>query len=197
MNWLAHLYLSEPDAAFRLGNLLPDLVRAGTLASLPAPFQRGIRQHRRIDAFTDAHPVVRRSIGRIHPPFRRFGGVLTDVFYDHFLACDWRSYSAEELSDFTRGVYDSFERFYAYLPDDVCARLQQMQSEDWLCSYRGISGVAAALERIALQLRHPVDLAASVSVLEQSCDLFHADFRVFFPELQSHVSHPSDASESA
>ena len=26
MNWLAHVFLSEPDVEFRLGNLLADLV---------------------------------------------------------------------------------------------------------------------------------------------------------------------------
>ncbi|MEI9895635.1 MAG: hypothetical protein WDN28_17535 [Chthoniobacter sp.] len=61
MNWLAHLYLSEPNAAFRLGNLLPDLASATALAGLPGEFQAGIQRHRRIDAFTDRHPVFRRS----------------------------------------------------------------------------------------------------------------------------------------
>jgi acyl carrier protein phosphodiesterase len=43
MNWLAHLFLSEPDSAFRIGNLLPDLIPVHTLASLRTEFQRGIR----------------------------------------------------------------------------------------------------------------------------------------------------------
>jgi hypothetical protein len=89
MNWLAHLFLSDPEPACRIGNLLPDFLSANVLAGLPAAFQRGIAQHRRIDAYTDAHPVFRRSVQRFAPPFRRYGGVLVDIFYDHFLARDW------------------------------------------------------------------------------------------------------------
>src|SRR5258708_728566 len=116
MNWLAHLYLSEQNPAFRLGNLLPDLLPPASLASLPADFQRGIEQHRRIDVFTDTHPVVRRSIQRVDPPFRRFGGILCDVFYDHFLARDWCSYSPEPLSVFASAFYESIEQYRAYIP---------------------------------------------------------------------------------
>ncbi|WP_395734591.1 hypothetical protein [Prosthecobacter sp.] len=63
MNWLAHLYLSEPEVEFRVGNLLPDWVGPWEMVGLAEGFQRGIARHRRIDAFTDAHPVVRREVG--------------------------------------------------------------------------------------------------------------------------------------
>src|SRR5262245_27969290 len=100
MNWLAHLLLSEPTSAFRIGSLLPDFVRPPLLAGLPIDFQRGIECHRRIDAFTDAHPIVRRSVGRFVPPYRRFAGILVDVFYDHFLARDWTAHASIPLTDF-------------------------------------------------------------------------------------------------
>ena len=188
MNWLAHLYLSENNPAFRLGNLLPDILPPPQLAPLPADFQRGIAQHRRIDAFTDAHPVVRRSIRRFEPPLRRFGGILCDVFFDHFLARDWPFYSPEPLAQFTQAVYDSFGQFREYVPPHVYARLDTMRTDDWLCSYQDLAGVARALERIGSRFRRPVDLCRSLSVLEDSYDVFHADFRAFFPDLQSHVA---------
>ena len=84
MNWLAHLFLSEPSAAFRIGNLLPDLARPSELSGLSTEFIRGMEQHRLIDAFTDSHPVVRRSIARVGPEFRRFGGIFVDIYFDHF-----------------------------------------------------------------------------------------------------------------
>ncbi len=188
MNWLAHLYLSERKPAFRLGNLLADFLPPVRLASLPVDFQRGIEQHRRIDAFTDAHPVVRRSIQRVEPPFRRFGAILCDLFYDHFLARDWRSYSPEPLPVFTRAVYESFEQFRADIPPGAYAHLDQMRAGDWLCSYQNLSGVVQALRRIGSRFRRPVDLAPSISILEHNYDVFHSDFRAFFPELQSHVA---------
>src|SRR5688572_8345575 len=97
MNWLAHLLLAEPTPQFRLGAILPDLVSMQVLAGLPPDFQRGIRQHRQVDAYTDSHAIFRRSVQRLDPPFRRFGGILVDIFYDHFIARDWQSFSATPL----------------------------------------------------------------------------------------------------
>lgn len=75
MNWLAHLHLAPEESAWRIGCLLPDLVDARTLKDLPDVFLPGIREHHRIDAFTDRHPLFRRSRARIAPPYRRFSGM--------------------------------------------------------------------------------------------------------------------------
>jgi acyl carrier protein phosphodiesterase len=191
MNWLAHLYLSEPNPEFRLGNLLADIAPNESLASLPDGFQRGIVQHRRIDAFTDSHPVVRRSIQRFAPPLRRFGSILCDVFYDHFLARDWDAYSSEPLSTFSQSVYGSFDAYRPIISPDAYSRLEQMRAGDWLCLYRELAGVAHALERIGSRLRRPVDFSQGVSALQRDYESLHADFRTFFPELSSHVSASS------
>ncbi|HEX8371431.1 MAG TPA: ACP phosphodiesterase [Chthoniobacterales bacterium] len=197
MNWLAHLLLSEPTPEFRLGGILPDLVSAPLLAAMPSEFQRGIRRHREIDAFTDAHPIFRRSVQRLKPPFRRFGGILVDVYYDHFLTGDWHSYSDKQLPEFVSEFYASFESFRTDIPPDAYARLQQMQTADWLCSYGDVSGVAEALQRIGSRLRRPFDLGPSISVLEQDYDAFHTDFTTFFPDLSSHVKQSPNTTRSA
>lgn len=187
MNWLAHLYLSEPTAPFRIGNLLPDIVGPNVLAGLPAEFQRGIVQHRRIDAFADAHPVFRRSVQRFEPPLRRFGGIIVDLAYDHFLTRDWAVHSATPLPDFTREVYAGLGEVAGHLPPEISTRLQYMRTEDWLGSYRDLDGLAIALGRVARRLKRPVDLAAAVPLIERDYAGFQADFREFFPQLKAHV----------
>src|SRR5215208_1187298 len=97
MNWLAHLLLSEPTPHFRIGNLLPDLLNHRELQAVHSRFKSGIDCHRLIDRFTDSHPVVRRSRERFGPTYRRFSGILVDIFYDHFLAQTWSSYSEISL----------------------------------------------------------------------------------------------------
>ena len=188
MNWLAHLYLSKPNSAFRVGNLLPDLASKAHLANLSMEFQAGIDCHRRIDLFTDSHPVVRRSIGRFPPPYRRFGGILTDIFYDHFLACEWDAYSKIALQNFVAEVYTDFERHRAELPTEINERLDQIKNANWIGSYAEIGGIAEALRRLGLRLRRPSDLAGAISILERDYELFQEDFRMFFPELVAHVS---------
>jgi acyl carrier protein phosphodiesterase len=187
MNWLAHLYLSEPTPAFRLGNLLPDLAPVSALAHLPPEFQAGIQCHRRIDAFTDSHPIFRRSIQRLGPSFRRFGGVLIDIFYDHILAREWNSFATTPLPEFAAEVYASFAVEWSHIPADARARLQAMRDADWICSYRDIAGITVALTRIGGRLRRPTDLAASVPILTREYEAFRTDFAEFFPQLIAHV----------
>jgi acyl carrier protein phosphodiesterase len=187
MNWLAHLYLSEPSAEFRVGNLLPDLLPIGELAYLPSEFQRGIEQHRKIDAFTDSHPIVRECINRVPSNFRRFGGVLIDLFFDHFLARDWNLYSSKSLPFFANEIYDSFDGLHHDLPHHVLIFLDKIRAHNVLCTYQNISGIAAALERIDSRLRRPIHLGKAIFVLEQGYAFYYSDFRAFFPELQRHV----------
>jgi len=189
MNWLAHLLLSEPQPAFRIGNILPDILPPGSLSHLPAEIQQGIKQHRQIDAFTDTHPAIRRSIHRVCPSFRRFGGILVDIFYDHFLARDWNKYSRKQLRDFVDEFYSSFGGFHNILPTATNTILDQVRSGDWLCSYGEISGVRDALNRVGLRLRKPVSLGNSVSDLKLHYNAFHSDFVEFFPDLQAHLNH--------
>lgn len=188
MNWLAHLHLSEPTAEFRLGSLLPDLVPKPELPLLPAVFRPGIDHHRKVDIFTDSHPLFRRSIARVEPPYRRFGGVLVDIFYDHYLANRWPLYSAFPLPDFIAEAYREFKQQWHLVPEITRQRLQQMQTEDWLGSYGEIAGIAKTLERISHRLSRPIPLARAVCILERHYDKFYEDFSAFYPELQSHVS---------
>lgn len=188
MNWLAHLRLSEPSPAFRIGSLLPDLIPAPLLAGLPAEFQGGIGRHRQIDAFTDAHALFRRSVQRLRPPYRRFGGILVDVFYDHFLSRDWRYYSNTSLPGFVAECHAAFESLGTDLPAEAASHLQRIRRGNWLNSYGEIAGVAEALRRTGSRLRRPFDLGASVSVLEENYEAFHGDFAAFFPELIDQVT---------
>ena len=55
--------------------------------------QRGILLHRKIDTFTDAHPIFRQSKHRLVPTYNHYAGVLVDIYYDYFLAKHWKEYS--------------------------------------------------------------------------------------------------------
>lgn len=189
MNWLAHILLSEPTPAFRLGGVLPDLAPASLLADLPSEFQRGIQRHRQIDAYTDSHAIFRRSVQRFTPPFRRFGGILVDIFYDHFLTRDWASFSNTPLPEFTAEFYAAFAGHRADLPPEAYTRLEQMQAANWLGSYGDMAGLTLTLQRLNTRLRRPFDLTPAIAVLEREYDSFHTDFAVFFPELLSYVGH--------
>src|SRR5215469_15391972 len=191
MNWLAHLYLSEPSAQFRIGNLLPDLASASRLVGLAGSYQKGIRCHREIDHFTDAHPRFKSCVSRFPPPYRRYGGILTDIYFDHFLARDWSKYSEGPLSEFIGHVYRDIEVCLPEVPTEVAYVLRRMRDQNWLASYHHITGIEQTLRRISRRFRRPFDLSGSVAIFEEQTDAFADDFHGFFPELTMHVQRTS------
>lgn len=191
MNWLAHALLSENTPVFRLGNLLPDFLSAPELGGLDPMFQPGMARHRQIDAFTDQHPVVRRSVRRFTPEYRRVAPVLVDVFYDHFLSTDWAHYSAQSLEAFVSEVYLSFDVHRARLPESLWLPLERMRVEDWLGSYRDLDGLRRTLMRMERRFRRRVDLVGGLAELERNYAGLRDDFREFFPELRAEVTAAS------
>ncbi|HEY6644318.1 ACP phosphodiesterase [Povalibacter sp.] len=192
MNWLAHTLLSEPTVDFQLGNLLADLVRGEDRILMSADFQRGAACHKAIDAFTDSHPVVRRGRARVGAEYRRFSGVLIDVFYDYLLANQWQHYSSQPLQEFVQGFYAGARVTTLPLPPDARMTLDRIVRFDLLASYRELAGVEHALRRISTYLekrwRRPFSLQDSVPLLSAEEAGFAADFAEFFPQLQAHVA---------
>jgi acyl carrier protein phosphodiesterase len=195
LNWLAHVFLSEPDVEFRLGNLLADIVRGEELRRTSAGFQRGAQKHKQIDAFTDSHPLVKRSRARVSPEFRRFSGVLVDVFYDHLLATHWNAYSPIVLDAFTAKFYADIESRTIELPASARVTLDRIIRHDLLGSYRRIEGVERSLRRVSAYLssrwRREFQLERGVADLIAQRAGFDADFVEFFPQLQAAVSNAS------
>lgn len=191
MNWLAHVFLSEPDTEFRLGNLLADVVKGKARAGMSAGFLRGVRCHQAIDAFTDFHPIVHRSRARIAPPLRRYAGILVDIFYDHYLARDWPRYASIPLDVFTGDLYAAFKAHDGALPADAALVLERIMAEDRLGSYREIAGIETALTRLSAYLtqrwERPIALQNGIADLIEHDGNFARDFAEFFPFLVAHV----------
>lgn len=197
MNWLAHLHLSEPEVEFRLGNLLADQVRGADREQMSDMFRRGTACHQVIDAFAERHPVTQRSRQRILPKYRRFSGILVDVFYDHFLARDWEQFSPTPLAGFTQAVYADFRPYIPRLPAEASITLERIIEHDWLTSYRQLEGIEDVLCRLSRRLeerfQRPVPLGDATECLRTEYAAFEADFHDFFPELVAYLaeSHPA------
>ncbi|GAB1538666.1 ACP phosphodiesterase [Scytonema sp. NUACC21] len=193
MNWLAHLFLSENNVESRLGNLLADVVKGSSRQGLNVGIQRGIECHLVIDAFTDCHILVKRSKGRISQRYKRFAGILVDVFYDYFLAKNWSVYTDIPLKEFTTQIYESFQAYSGQIPATVREMLTRMAEEDWLGSNRHLTGVERTLTRIShrlsMRLSRSFSLHLAVSELTTNEGELENDFLEFFPELLAHVQN--------
>src|SRR3989442_7909269 len=88
MNYLAHAYLSFNQPEILVGNMISDFIKGKKQFDYPVSIQKGIRLHRDIDTFTDAHPATQQLKSFFRPHYRLYAGAFGDIVYDHFLALD-------------------------------------------------------------------------------------------------------------
>jgi acyl carrier protein phosphodiesterase len=186
MNFLAHLFLGPQDPQQALGSVLGDFVR-GPVAKLELPqgVREGIWLHRRIDSFTDAHPLISVSKTRVSPVRRRYAGIMIDMFYDHLLARHWESFSDQSIEEFTRGMYALLLKQRDVIPANAWPVISRMVEHDWLTSYARLSNLHQALDNIALRLRRSNPLPGSADELERDYAGFEADFLAFMPQVMA------------
>ena len=183
MNYLAHLYLSDSDPDSRVGSLMGDFVKGRVGDDFKPSVREGILLHRKVDSFTDAHPFIRQSKARISPGFRRYAGILVDIFYDHFLATRWHQWSDVSLDEFAGEIYGMLRERQDTFPESMQRSMRYMVSRRLLQSYREIGGVHDALRGIETRLKRPSRLGESVRELEQNYTALRSDFEQFFPLL--------------
>lgn len=183
MNYLAHAYLAGESDESLLGNLMGDFVK-GRIEGYPAEIARGIAAHRRIDTFTDSHPIVRESKRLISQERRRFAGIMLDLFYDHLLARYWHEYSVTSLDAFSARVYGILRANDAILPHPLRSMAPYMTRQDWLGSYRELKSIGGAIDGISSRLTRANSLRGGVEELAREYDALHEQFRRFFPELR-------------
>jgi acyl carrier protein phosphodiesterase len=189
MNFLAHILLARQSDEAMLGAWLGDFCKPGQEHAFSLETQREIRLHRKVDAFTDSHPVVREAKSRFGERTRRFAGIALDVFYDHVLALDWKRYCEEPLEHFNRNFYRMLISQREMLPANVQTVATYMVSQDWLGSYTEFDGVRIALQRISRRLsRNGERLVEGIEDLERNYAEFSTGFHAFFPALQDFVA---------
>jgi acyl carrier protein phosphodiesterase len=182
------LYLADPEPDAWVGNLMGDFVKGPVPKELSLALQHGIKLHRAIDTYTDQHPVFLRSKKRISLNFRRYSGILIDMFYDHLLAAFWNDYSRQDLRDFTNEVYLVLRERQPQLPPRMQASVSYILAHDLLNTYREPVGIEQALKGIERRLRRPSNLSQAIHELPLHYSAFRQDFNDFFPQLTEYVA---------
>ncbi|WP_049623913.1 ACP phosphodiesterase [Frateuria defendens] len=185
MNHLAHALLAGDDDALRLGGMLGDFVRGAPDPALPPGVARGIRLHRAIDVFTDAHPEVAAARVLLPPPYRRYAGILLDMWFDHCLARDFGRWSAQPLPAFSAELRALLHRHAALLPPALRRFLAYMDANDLPAGYADPAVLARALAGLGSRLSRANPLAGALPVLEARSAALQERFEAFFPALQA------------
>ncbi|HEY5718145.1 MAG TPA: ACP phosphodiesterase [Motiliproteus sp.] len=183
MNYLAHLYFADPTPESRVGHLMGDFYSGPIGPELPPAVAEGVVLHRRVDAYTDAHPQVQLARARMQGPLRRYAGIILDIAFDHFLCRHWQQFHAEPLEAFLAQLYTDLELYRGVVPSRMQPVLQRLWQQRWLAHYRELAGVNRALERTAARLSRPSPLVQGGLELERHYAALESDFLVFFPQL--------------
>jgi len=187
LNYLAHLFLAGTDPEMILGNFIADHVKGSDVLKYSENIRKGISMHRAIDTFTDQHTVVKESIARLRADFRKYAGVIVDMYYDHYLSAHWDEYSDQDLSDFTKTRYDILNTFKSILPERSARLLYYMEKQNWLLSYGSFDGMQQAFNGMSRRTSFESNMELAVVNLKAGYPEFHNEFRQFFPDLQSYV----------
>jgi hypothetical protein len=186
MNFLAHIYLSGDNDLLKIGNFMADSIHGNKFNDYPTEIKKGILLHRSIDSFTDMHPVYRQSKHRLHEKYGHYSGVIMDIFYDHFLAKNWKTYSDEKLEEYADNFYLLLKENYDLLTEKIKGILPYMIERNWLVSYASIEGLEMILFQMDQRTKNRVAMHESIVELKQFYLQFDEEFCLFFEDLKQH-----------
>lgn len=174
-----------------IGNLLPDMVPGPLNPSLHPEIRAGALNHKRVDAFTDTHPVFARSRARFRDKHGRFSAILTDLFYDHVLARDWSRHHDQPLDSFIDRAHAALAEGYDMMPEPMRPIIARLIEQGWLRRYATPDGMTDILEmmsaRFTQRLHRPINLTKAIDDLPEIGAALTEDFAEFFPQLVTHV----------
>jgi acyl carrier protein phosphodiesterase len=186
MNFLAHIYLSGDNNLLKIGNFMADSIRGHDYDKYPTEIRKGILLHRAIDSFTDTHPVYRQSKHRLHDKYGHYSGVIMDIFYDHFLAKNWKTYSDEKLEDYAERFYTLLTNNQELLTERAKGMLPYMIGRNWLVSYATLEGLEMIMFQMDHRTKNRVAMHESIVELKQYYTEFENEFTLFFEALTQH-----------
>ncbi|MCA1763955.1 MAG: acyl carrier protein phosphodiesterase [Flavobacteriales bacterium] len=166
-----------------VGNFIADTLRGSQGSSLPESILKGVAIHRDIDTFTDGHHLVLETRKCLYPYFGKYAAVVQDVYYDHFLAANWKAHSEIPLFDFSNHVYQTLERNRKYLNAKAERTLYYMSAQNWLYHYRTTEGINRALTGLSRRAKFESNMENAIPPLKKHYEEMYAHFQGFFPEL--------------
>ena len=183
MNYLAHLYISGQEKELLVGNFIADDVKGKRYKSYSDGIQQGIFLHRKIDEFADNHPIFNHSKKRLYSVYHHYAGVVNDVFYDHFLAKDWNTYSDIPLNKFSAYCYKTLLSYWFHLPNSVKQYLPFIVYHRRFTAYANMEGIEDSIRIMAKYSSLPDHTEQAIRILSDKYEEYREEFHRFFPEL--------------
>jgi len=188
LNYLAHIYLSGANEEVLVGNFIGDYVKGFELGRYTESMRKGIMLHRHIDSYTDTNQIVKRSKVRLIEKYRKYSGIIIDIFYDHFLVNAWPAYCHQPIEDFVINVHSVLGKHLDVLPEAVRLFLPSFIRNNWIQKYSTVEGIEDVLHKMSSRTTLPDETDYAIKVLRSDYEKFESEFSAFFPSLISFVT---------
>ena len=192
MNYLAHSFLSFQNTDLIIGNFIADSIQGNRFDGLTEGIIKGIKLHRKIDVFTDSHPIFLTSKHRFSKDFDKYSGVLMDIFYDHYLAKNFDLYSQITLQKHADNIYHILKTNHDYLPEPAKRFYSYMNERNILFHYSSLKGIETVLTHLSNRIRNRFELQLALPLLEKDYIEIEEEFFIFFDELISYCKIESE-----
>jgi acyl carrier protein phosphodiesterase len=172
------------------GNLLGDFAKGDPSGRYPDDIVQGIKLHRFVDGYTDAHPCMKNAKCLFPQHLRRFAPIALDMFWDHCLASCWSEFSSQgTLSEFVTSAECNVRERYAQTeknvnyPESYVRVTERMWQYNWLESYARLEVIELALERMSQRSRRMAKLAECFTYIQQNYDELMDLFGQLYPDV--------------
>lgn len=190
MNYLAHIYFSDGCRQVAVGNFIGDFVKGRGYKAYPSGIRKGILLHRKIDHFTDNHPVFKKTVELLRPSFGRYSGIMADMYYDYLLASDFERYSnGQRLDKFARNFYLSVLIYYWWLPKRVKGFIFHFIKINRLKRYGTLEGLQQSLEIMSVHKSTAINPTLGIEFLVANESQLRNHFGQFMTEALEKFPH--------
>ena len=197
MNFLCHseiaLYISEeinfsPTAVNGLlaGAVLGDFLKGPIQDSWEAELSLGIKLHRKVDAISNQHTVIKSACNRFPKKIRRIAPILIDIVSDFFLATNWSSHQKIEIEPFAKMCHSALEIHVGNFDADANEKkfFEYMKKKELLIRSSNWTTIEETLLRILRRLGREVDLSNALQVMKANQELLLTDFKEYYPQIR-------------
>ncbi len=187
MNYLAHTLLADPTPLGRAGSLLGDFWRGAPDPAWPAELAAGVILHRRIDSATDRNPVFVDLRARLPPEFRRYGGIVLDVAFDHVLTRQWSRHTDLSLRAHVDAVNAGLREVAArdYSPPAFALFARRAVAADLLATYGEVATVERAFRYLSRRLKRANPIAEAWDALAPLLPELHLALPMLLEDLRA------------
>lgn len=156
MNYLAHLYFAGEAEGRIVGNFLGDFVKGPLLQLNYSPSViEGIQMHRRLDKLADDQIIQLLNNTDMEFRHRRYAGIAFDLACDHFLACYWQDFHAQEKNHFSESRITILKNHQQLFNAKASLVLDRMERYRWLENYQDLAFIEQVF--LGIHKRFPKD----------------------------------------